>query len=165
MANIYEIKNEFNTLWLILEDELADDETLADAFQTATEDLAEKLENCCKYIKNEEADITGLKEEIERLQSKKKAKENAISRLKKMMQEALEAAGEKKLPCGTFTCAIQNNPESVVLDEQYVENFPTEYLKFAEPEVDKKKLREDLKAGKNLEGLAHLVQTSSLRIR
>lgn len=165
MANIYEIKNEFNTLWSILEDELTDDETLADAFQTATEDLAEKLENCCKYIKNEEADIAGLKEEIERLQSKKKAKENAINRLKKMMQEALEAAGEKKLPCGTFTCAIQNNPESVVLDEQYFENYPTEYLKFSEPEIDKKKLKEDLKAGKDLGGLAHLVQTASLRIR
>lgn len=165
MANIYEIKNEFNTLWSILEDDTLPEEDVLDAFQTATEDLAEKFENCCKYIKNVEADIAGLKDEIDRLQAKKKAKENAIDRLKVLMQQALEASGEKKLPCGTFTCAIQNNPESVVLDEQYVENFPVEYLKFKEPEVDKKKLKEDLKAGKDLGGLAHLVQTSSLRIR
>lgn len=165
MANIYEIKKEFLTLWSILEDELTDDETLADAFQTATEDLADKLENCCKYIKNVEADITGLKEEIDRLQARKKAKENAVDRLKKMMQEALDAAGEKKLACGSFTCAIQNNPESVVLDAQYIESVPVEYLKFKEPEIDRKKIRDDLKAGKDLDGIAHLVQTTSLRIR
>ena len=50
MANLYELKNEFNTLWNILEDELVDDNELLDAFQTATEDLSEKLDNCCKYL-------------------------------------------------------------------------------------------------------------------
>jgi len=165
MANIYEIKNEFNTLWSILEDELVDDEALVGAWETATEDLAEKLENCCKYIKNEEAVIAGLKEEEERLNARRKAKENAIKRLKQLMQDAMTAAGEKKLPCGTFTVSIQNNAPSVVMDEQYVENVPAEYLRLREPEVDKKKILEALKDGKNLDGLAHLQQTASLRIR
>ena len=165
MPNIYEIKNEFNTLWSILEDELVDDEALMGAWETATEDLAEKLENCCKYIKNEEAVIAGLKEEEERLNARRKAKENAIKRLKTLMQDAMNAAGEKKLPCGTFTVSIQNNAPSVVMDEQYVENVPAEYLRLREPEVDKKKILEALKDGKNLDGLAHLQQTASIRIR
>ena len=165
MPNIYELKSEFNTLWSILEDELVDDEALMGAFETATEDLAIKLENCCKYIKNEEAVIAGLKEEEERLNAKRKAKENAIKRLKALMQDAMNAAGEKKLQCGTFTTSIQNNAPSVVMDEQYVENVPAEYLRLREPEVDKKKILEDLKAGKDLTGLAHLQQTASLRIR
>lgn len=165
MANIYEIKNEFNTLWSILEDELVDDEALVGAWETATEDLADKLENCCKYIKNEEAVIAGLKEEEERLNARRKAKENAIKRLKQLMQDAMNAAGEKKLPCGTFTVSIQNNAPSVVMDEQYIENVPAEFLRLREPEVDKKKILEALKDGKNLDGLAHLQQTSSIRIR
>ena len=165
MANIYEIKNEFNTLWSILEDELVDDEALVGAWETATEDLADKLENCCKYIKNEEAVIAGLKEEEERLNARRKAKENAIKRLKQLMQDVMNAAGEKKLPCGTFTVSIQNNAPSVVMDEQYIENVPAEFLRMREPEVDKKKILEALKDGKNLDGLAHLQQTSSLRIR
>lgn len=165
MPNIYELKSEFNTLWTILEDELVDDEALMGAFETATEDLAIKLENCCKYIKNEEAVIAGLKEEEERLNAKRKAKENAIKRLKALMQDAMNAAGEKKIQCGTFTTSIQNNAPSVVMDEQYVENVPAEYLRLREPEVDKKKILEDLKAGKDLTGLAHLQQTASLRIR
>lgn len=165
MANIYEIKNEFNTLWSILEDELVDDEALMGAWETATEDLAEKLENCCKYIKNEEAVIAGLKEEEERLNARRKTKENAIKRLKQLMQDAMNAAGEKKLPCGIFTVSIQNNAPSVVMDEQYVENVPAEFLRMREPEVDKKKILEALKEGKNLDGLAHLQQTASIRIR
>lgn len=165
MPNIYEIKNEFNTLWSILEDELVDDEALVGAWDTATEDLADKLENCCKYIKNEEAVIAGLKEEEERLNARRKAKENAIKRLKQLMQDAMNAAGEKKLPCGTFTVSIQNNAPSVVMDEQYIENVPAEFLRLREPEVDKKKILEALKEGKDLDGLAHLQQTSSLRIR
>lgn len=165
MPNIYELKSEFNTLWTILEDELVDDEALVGAFETATEDLAIKLENCCKYIKNEEAVIAGLKEEEERLNAKRKAKENAIKRLKALMQDAMTAAGEKKIQCGTFTTSIQNNAPSVVMDEQYIENVPAEYLRIREPEVDKKKILDDLKAGKDLTGLAHLQQTASIRIR
>jgi hypothetical protein len=165
MASIYELKNEFNTLWMILEDELVDDEALVGAWETATEDLSIKLENCCKYIKNEEAVIAGLKEEEERLNARRKAKENAIKRLKALMQDAMNAAGEKKIQCGTFTTSIQNTAPSVVVDEQYIENIPAEYLRVKEPEIDKKKLLEDLKSGKDLEGLAHLEVKQSLRIR
>ena len=165
MASIYELKAEFDTLWMILEDELADDEVIADAFQTATEDLADKLENCCKYIKNCETEIAGLKAEEERLNARRKAKENAVKRLKELMKMAMLAAGEKKIQCGTFTTSIQNNAPSVVVDEQYIENIPSEYLRVKEPEIDKKKLLEDLKSGKELEGIAHLEVTQSLRIR
>lgn len=165
MANIYELKQEFDTLWMILEDELADEEAITDAFQVATEDLAEKLENCCKYIKNTETEIAGLKAEEERLYARRKTKENAIKRLKELMKMAMIAAGEKKIVCGTFTTSLQNNAPSVVLDESYIESIPQEYLRINEPEVDRKKMLEDLKAGKDLEGLAHLEVTSSIRIR
>ena len=165
MSSVYELNNEFNTLWSILEDELADDEMILGAWETAQEDLTIKLENCCKYIKNEEALISGLKEEEERLNARRKAKENAIKRLKQLMQDAMNAAGEKKIQCGTFTTSIQNNAPSVVVDEQYIENIPEEYLRIKEPEIDRKKMLEDLKAGKDLEGLAHLEVKQSLRIR
>ena len=165
MASVYELKNEFNTLWAVLEDELADDDMILGAWETAKEDLAIKLENCCKYIKNCEAEIAGLKAEEERLKARRQAKENAVKRLKELMKMAMLAAGEKKIQCGTFTTSVQNNAPSVVVDEQYIENIPSEYLRIKEPEIDKKKLGEDLKAGKELDGIAHLEVTQSLRIR
>ena len=163
MANLYELKNEFNTLWEILEDELADDETISGAWEVAQEDLADKLENCCKYIKNCEAEIAGLKAEEERLNARRKDKENAVKRLKDLMKQAMLAAGEKKIQCGTFTTSVQNNAPSVVLDEQYMENIPEEYL-VHKTDINRRQMLEDLKAGKDLEGLAHLEQSSSIRI-
>ena len=164
MANLYELKNEFNTLWEILEDELADDETISGAWEVAQEDLADKLENCCKYIKNCEAEIAGLKAEEDRLNARRKDKENAVKRLKDLMKQAMLAAGEKKIQCGTFTTSVQNNAPLVVLDEQYMENIPEEYL-VHKTDINRRQMLEDLKAGKDLEGLAHLEQSSSIRIR
>lgn len=166
MANVYELGQGFDTLWALLEEEVIDDEALEDAFQNLKDDMAAKFENCCKYIKNEEADIAGLKEEEKRIASKRKAKENAVARLKDLMEMAMKKAGEKKLSCGTFTTALQNNPPKVILDEQYIENIPEKYLVEQDPTVDRKAMLEDLKADPScLEGIAHLEQTESLRIR
>ena len=166
MPNIYELKTEFLTLWSILDAEIVDDEALTDAFANATDDLKDKLENCCKYIKNETAIINGLKEEENRLAAKRKAKENAIKRLKELMVDAMNTAGEKKLPCGSFTCGVQKNSQpSLIIDEQYIENIPDQYKYTPEPEIDKEKIKEDLKAGKNLEGVAHFEYGEHLTIR
>ena len=166
MANIYEITNEFLTLWSILEDELTDDETLLGAFETATDDLKAKLDNCCKYIKNEQATIKGLEDEIKRLQDKKKSKENAIERLKKLMEGAMNAAGERKLACGTFLVYIQKNPESVKLDTEDVSNIPAEYFKARTlKEIDKTKIKSAIELGADLKGIAHIEQSESIRIK
>lgn len=167
MASIYDLKNTFNTLWAILEDEAADDETILDAFDTATEDLAEKLENCCKYIANEKAAIDGLKAEEERLKARRQAKENAIDRLKKLMADAMNMAGNKKMPCGTFTCSLQANPPKTVIDVS-IADIPEKYLIPQLPKVDTKALAADLKNPETRDELAtvaHLVQETSLRIR
>lgn len=165
MANLYELNAEFNQLWMLLEDEEVDEEMVIGAFETATEDLTVKLENCCKYIKNIDAEIAGLKAEEERLYARRKAKENAIKRLKELMKLAMNTAGEKKLPCGTFTVSVQNNPPSVVMDEQYIENIPEDYLKYRDPEIDRKKLKDHLEKGIAPEGIAHLEVSTSVRIR
>ena len=165
MASVYELKQGFILLANMIEDETVSEEDILDAWNNQTDDLKEKFENCCKYIKNVESDIAGLKEEEARLKAKRKALENSIERFKGLMHETMNAAGEKKLPCGTFTVSLQKNPESVVMDEPHIENIPEEYLKFKEPEIDRAKLKEHLKAGVDLEGIAHLEQTEGLRIR
>lgn len=165
MANVYEISKGFDTIWSLLEDEAIEDEALEDAFQNLKDDMADKFENCCKYITNENADIEAMKAEEKRIAERRKAKENAIERLKNVMQMALNKAGEKKLPCGTFTVSLQSNPASVVMDEPYIENIPEKYLKALDPAIDKAKIKEDLKNGVDLEGIAHLERSESLRIR
>ncbi len=165
MANIYELKADIQTLWNLMDEGEIDDETLIDAMQNSQEELSLKLEGYCKFIKNLEAEVKAFKEEEQRLAARRKTRENTIERAKAAMKMAMETAGEKNIPCGIFTVSLQKNPEKVILDELDIRNMPTEYLKYKEPEVDKTKLKEDLKAGKNLEGLAHLEQDEGLRIR
>ena len=91
--------------------------------------------------------------------------ENNIARMKKNMQDALILSGQPKVKGQLFTFTMQKNPPSVVMDESYIENIPDKYLKHPEPTIDRKLLLEDLKAGVDLEGIAHLEQTESMRIR
>lgn len=164
MANIYEFLAGFNALWSLIEDETVDDAVIEDCFTNMTDDLKDKLENCCKYIKNQEAVIAGLKEEEKRLSAKRKAAENAVKRLKALMKTAMDTAGEKKLQCGTFTTSIQKNPPKLVLDVEDVYLIPDEFLKYAEPEVKSKEVLDAIKAGETFTW-CHSVQEYSLRIR
>ena len=168
MANIYELTNEFTTLWTLMEEGNLDDEALAGAFEVAAEDLAEKLEGYCKFIKNLESDIAGLKAEEERLASRRKTMENTVKRAKDAMKVAMNTAGEKKIAAGTFTVSVQQNPPKVVMDEQYLENIPEKYLTHPEPEINKKLILEDLKDNfetPELQGIAHLERSDSIRIK
>lgn len=165
MANIYEFMSGFMALWELIGDETVEDSVIEECFTNMTEDFKDKMENCCKYIKCLDSDIEGLKAEEKRIKEKRQAMENSKERLKNLMFKAQRASGEKKLVCGSFTTSIQANPPSVVLDEQYIENIPEKYLKYPAPEVNRTLIKEDLKNGVNLDGLAHLEVTSSLRIR
>ena len=165
MANIYELTYSITLLWDLMDQGELDDDVLIDTMMNSQEDLKDKLEGYCKFVKQMESDITGIDTEIKRLQDRKAVLKNTIERSKKAMQMAMETAGEKKVKGQIFTIYIQANPESVVLDESYIENIPPEYLKVRDPEIDKAKLKEDLKNGVNLEGIAHLKQNYGLRIR
>jgi hypothetical protein len=60
---------------------------------------------------------------------------------------------------------VQANPESVVIDTENVRDIPEDYLKFKEPEPDKKAIKEAIKDGVNFAGLAHIEQTEGVRWR
>lgn len=165
MANVYELGSSFDLIWNLIEDEVMEESDLDDAFNNLVDDTKDKFENCCKYIKNVDADIEGLDAEIKRLQAKKKTLTNGKKRLQDLMLRVLQKMGEKKLPCGTFTVSRQNNPSTVVMDEQYIENIPARYLKIVELTIDRTLIKKDLDAGIDLEGIAHLEQSEGLRIR
>lgn len=165
MASIYELGQGFKILINMIESETIDDGVIIDAWENQTEALAEKGENVAKYMKIVDGEIAVIDEEIKRLQALKKTKQNGKERVKTLMQNAMEMAGEKKLTCGTFTLSIQANPPSCVIDCDF-DSIPSKYLVPQEPKIDKKSMLEDLKTGDYiLDGIAHIEQGCSLRIR
>lgn len=165
MPNIYEITGDIRKLWDLMEEGELDDDMIFDAMMNSQEELAIKLEGYCKWIKNMESDIEGLKKEEDRLYARRKSMENTITRAKQAMQMAMNEAGEKKMECGTFKVGLQRTQPSVQVDEQYIENIPSKYLVPQEPKINRKLMLEDLKNGEDLGTVAHLVEGESLRIR
>ncbi|HEM2752636.1 siphovirus Gp157 family protein [Streptococcus suis] len=159
MASIYELTGIFKQ---IAEMEGIDEETKLDTLESLdwTEQFEEKVENTVKVIKNKEADVDKLKEEIDRLTKRKKSIENDITRLKTGLQGAFEITGHEKVKTLLFTVSLANNQPSVVVDEDLL---PKKYfIQTLKP--DKTAIKELLKAGKKVKG-AVLQESRSLRIR
>ncbi len=161
---LYEITNDYLQLMTMLEDPDLDPQTLADTMEGIEGELEVKAESYAKVMKNLEADVAGIKSEIDRLSERKKTIENNIKRMKEALQFSMETTGKTKFKTELFSFGIRNNAPAVVMDEQYIENIPREFIRVKE-EVDKTAIKEALKAGFELEGIAHLEQSTSLTIK
>ena len=161
---LYELTNDWLQLMIMLE-EGADEDVINDTLEGLDYEIEQKADGYARVIRNMEADIAGLKTEIDRMTNRKKVLENNITRLKVNLQNSMEITGKTKFKTDLFSFNVQANPAAVIMDEQYLENIPEEYLIPQEPKLDKKKLAADLKAGVDLEGIAHLEQSRSLRIK
>lgn len=168
MASLYDLTGDYAKFAEYMEQvELEPEmqEALEDALNNLGEDIEIKLENYAKIIKNFESDIAGLKAEEERLAKKRKAMENSIKKMKERMTIAMQQTGKLDIKGELFKFKVQANPPAVVMDVNYIEDVPEKYLIAQDPKIDKKKLAEDLKAGVELEGVAHLEASASVRIR
>ena len=137
-------------------------EVLHDTLQAIQEGIEKKAENIAKLVRSFEASCKAIKEEEDRLSSKRKTLENQISYLKKYLQQQLEAVELEKVKTPLFTVSIQANPPGVhVSDENAI---PGQFWIRSEPKLDKKGILESLKAGEHVAG-CEMRRSKGLRIR
>ena len=165
MSTLYELTNDYMNLLELAEDPDIDEQAFMDTLEGIDGALEDKAEGYAKVIRTLEGDAAACDAESKRLRNKKQAIERNIDRMKKALQYAMETTGKTKFKTALFSFGIQKNPAAVVMDEAYIENIPDRFLIPQDPQIDKKAIKEALKNGENLEGLAHLEQTESLRIR
>jgi hypothetical protein len=77
----------------------------------------------------------------------------------------METTGKTKFKTELFSFSVRNNAPKVVMDEEYIENVPERFLKYSDPTINRSAIKEAIQNGEDLEGLAHLEQSSSLSIR
>lgn len=168
MSSLYELTNEYKNVYEQMDDPEVDEESFFGMLGLINEDIHEKAENYAKVIENAEGDVEIYKKEIDRLTEKKRTAENNIKRMKAALQYAMEVTGEKKFSTSLFSFNIQKNPASCELDTEDLNMIPEKYHIKQADKIDKKQLIADLKdeaKAKDLEGIAHLVQNETLRIR
>lgn len=162
---LYELTQEYGVLLEMAEDPDVDEEMLADTLEALGGEIEEKADGYAKVLRQMEADAAGLKAEEKRLSDRRRTIENNTARLKAALQAAMVATGKTKFKTELFSFGIQKNPARLVIDRESTDHAPAEYIIIQPPVWDKAKLKEALKAGKDVDGIAHLEQTEGLRIK
>lgn len=157
--NLYKLTQNYQNVLDIAEQ--LDAETLKDTLDSIDEAINIKVENTAYVVKQLDANVATIDTEIKRLQAMKSAQSNNAKNLKFYIQESMEKVGLDKVQGKTIKVAIQNNPQSVRVEN---EEALKEYLVEQAPKLDKKALLNDLKNGVEVHG-AELQQTRSIRIR
>lgn len=162
---LYELTNEYQILLDMAEDPDVDPVVLFDTMDAVGGEIEMKADGYAKVIRQLEADVEGLKTEENRISRRRKIIENNIKFMKNRLTDSMIATGKTKFKTELFSFNVQKNPAKLVMDEQYIENIPVHYLIEQEPKVNTALLKDDLKAGVDLEGIAHLEQDMGVRIR
>lgn len=156
---LYSMTEVAKNLYSLLEDEEVDEQVVTDTLESLG--VEDKLEDYCKLIRQFEADAEAYKAEKMRLDKKRARAERNAERMKSAVIAYLQASNKTEEKAGTFALKMRNN-ESVVVDD--INKINENFLKYAEPTVDKVGLKKALKAGQALEG-CHIEVSQSLNIK
>lgn len=164
MAKLYEIKNEFNELLLMADEQGLSIGDIKDTMDGIEFEFEEKADSTAKMIKTLIADADSVKAEKDRLAKRETALRNSADNLKKYLETMMLEVKKKKFKTTLFSFNIQKNPKTVNVEVE--ELLPKKYLIKQPDKVNRKQLLDDLKAGVLEENEnMRLVQTESLRIR
>jgi len=163
---LYDLTSDYLNLLELAEDPDINEQAFLDTLEGIEGALEDKADNYAKIMRMLDGDALAIREEERRLEARRKTVENNIKRMKQSLQTMMELTGKTKFKTQLFSFGIQNNPASVVMDEQYIENIPERFLKYKDPDIDRKAIKDAIKAGdEDAMGIAHLEQTRGLRIK
>lgn len=146
---------------------LIDDETGEvldlDAFLNLKMERDRKIENMALWVKNMTAEAKAYKEEKEAFAARERATKNKLERVKKYLSTIL---GNQKFSTSKVAISFRKS-ESVEVDDTFLEwakKNADDLLRYKEPEIDKKAIKEALKNGKEIKG-AYLKENQSIQIK
>ena len=168
MAKLYELTQDYNSIFELVIDDDADLDCLEDTLQAIEGEIEIKTENIGKLIQMIQFDAGRLEDESARLKkmaaaldNKVAARNNHITRIKNYLRGLMELLGKDKIKTSLFTVWLQ---ESKSVDDFAPNLIPAEYLKPSNPVIDRAAILKDLKSGKEVPGCA-LQTRVGVRIR
>ena len=165
-STLYDLTGAWLDLYDMADDPDMDADVWFDTIEGIEGEIEDKADGYAKVIAQLNADAVAIKAEEDRLYSRRKTIENRINNMKSRLQAMMELTGKTKFKTPLFSFSVQKNPASVVIDNEAL--IPDAYWIPQEPKLDKAAIKEALKSEDEVplwEGVAHLAQTESLRIR
>ena len=120
----------------------------------------QKAENCALAYKNHKANAKAIEDEIKVLTKRMKSEERQAESAGDYLQKILNG---EKLKTSRVAVSYRES-QSVDLEDGFMITAPTEYLRFKDPEPNKKLIMELLKKGEKVPG-ARLVSRTSMIIK
>ena len=136
------------------------DEAMMNAYDQLRMDRDQKIENIGCFIKNLEADAAAIKAEAKNLTARANAATNKAEHLREYLQFCL---GEQKFQSPRLSVSFRHS-KKVEVDPEHMNEIPTMFLRYRMPEVDKKAVADEIKAGHVVPG-CELVESVSMIIK
>ncbi len=159
---LYELTNDFETVFNMLYDEDVDEQMIIDTLEGIEGEIEAKADGYAKIIKELEAKRDARKAEAKRLSDSAKIFDNRMNLLKQGLFNSMKTTGRTKFTTDLFTFSIVNNGGKQTLTING--DVPEEYTKTI-IENDTDKIRADLEAGKELPFAYLEPRGESLRIK
>lgn len=159
MSNLYELTSDLEILKDM--DEIEDTKEIVSLIEA---EIINKGTGIVKLDRIFDANIKAIKNEIDRLQAKKRVVENNRKRLREYTVSCLENLGHKKIetPVGNMTIR-KTAPILRIVDES---KLPEKYLEVVQTyKINKDMIKEDLKSGINIDGAYMTEPSTTLMIK
>jgi hypothetical protein len=145
---LYDLTAEMLDLYDLLMSGEIDDQTYTDTLESLAFDSEAKLEGYAKLIRSMEAEADAYIAEAARLTAKRRARENAVARLKERIAIHLTATGQTGAKAGLFSWSLRTSKAVAITDES---ELPMSVLR-VKSEPDKTEIRRLLDAGEKVPG-------------
>lgn len=159
MATLYELTGLAAGLMAMLEAGEIDEQTVQDTLDAMM--VPEKLEDCCKMLRQLQADAEDYNRERKFYAKKKQRAENAAKRTRNSLAAYMAVMQKKKQQAGVFELQSRTSKSVDIYNQA---ELPEAYMKPQPPTVDKKSIREALQAGQEVAGAA-LIEPPSCVIK
>lgn len=166
MSTLYELTGQMQALLALMEDPDTDPQIIEDSLEAVSGEIEYKADCYARVMAELEAQKAAVKAEKDRLAARESSLGKNIDRMKESLKTSMIATGKTKFKTELFSFSVQKNPPRVVIDDP--DRIPEGFLIPQPPKVDTASIRESLKsidAGPMWEGICHLEQGESLRIR
>lgn len=156
---LYEMTANAIYLYDLLSNGDIDEQTVNDSLEGM--DVAGKLEDYCKVIRQLEADAAAYKAEKDRLAAKQKKAEDAVERLEAAVLNYMSATNTEKVKCGVFDVKVKQSKAANIVN---ADEISPEYMIQQPPKIDRAAIRKALMSGKAVDG-AELKINYSINIK
>ena len=166
MSSLYELTGQMQALLALMEDPDTDPQIIEDSLEAVSGEIEVKADGYARVMAELEARKAAVKAEKDRLAALESSLGKNIDRMKESLKTSMIATGKTKFKTDLFSFNIQKNPPKVVIDDP--SRIPEGFLIPQPPKVDTASIKESLKsvdAAASWEGICHLEQGESLRIR